>query len=74
MLKILSFLFLCTSLFASNHFTQSEIKKMIGKMIILGFEGQQLTKSHHLISDIKKYNLGGIILFDKYYKSKKRKT
>ncbi|WP_072680889.1 glycoside hydrolase family 3 N-terminal domain-containing protein [Arcobacter sp. LA11] len=74
MIKILSFLFLCTSLFASNHFTQSEIKKMIGKMVILGFNGHTFNKNETLKNDIKKYNLGGIILFDKYYKSKKKKN
>ena len=74
MLKIFCFLFITTFLFSDGHFTQSQIKKMIGKMIILGFNGQSLNKNTTLKNDIKKYNLGGIILFDKYYKSKKKKN
>lgn len=61
------------SLLGNNHFNESQIKKMIGKMIILGFDGQSFNNTT-LKNDIKKYNLGGVILFDKYYKSKKKKN
>lgn len=74
MQKIFTFFILSTILFANNNYSESEIKKMIGKMIILGFDGQTITKSTTLRNDIKKYNLGGVILFDKYYKSKKKKN
>jgi beta-N-acetylhexosaminidase len=47
---------------------------MIGRMIILGFEGQSLSSNNTLKKDIKKYTLGGVILFDKYHKSKKKKN
>ncbi len=39
-----------------------EIKKMISKMIMVGFRGEEL--SQWFAEQIKKYNPGGIILFD----------
>jgi len=72
MKKILLILFISINIYANSSFTEEKIKKLIGRTIILGFDSQTLTKS--LKNDIKKYNLGGIILFDKYYKSKKKKN
>lgn len=72
MKKILLILFISINIYANSSFTEEEIKKFIGRTIILGFDSKTLTKS--LKNDIKKYNLGGIILFDKYYKSKKKKN
>ncbi len=65
-------LFIFLPLKANSNISEQEIKKLIGQTIILGFEGDKLTTS--LKKDIKKYNLGGVILFDKYYKSKKTKN
>lgn len=72
MKKILLILFLSICSFADT--SNDSLKKMIGQMIILGFEGQSLSSNNTLKEDIKKYNLGGVILFDKYYKSKKKKN
>lgn len=41
----------------------SELDIMAGQMVMVGFKGTELTKDHHLISDIKNHHLGGIILF-----------
>lgn len=49
-----------------------DIKKLIGRTVILGFEGTQLTQT--LKNDIDKYNLGGVILFNKDYETKKLKN
>lgn len=74
MRKLLILLFTVISIYGNTSYSEEEIKKLIGRTVIIGFEGDELTNNHHLISDIKKYNLGGIILFDKYYKSKKKKN
>lgn len=68
---ILFFLVSINFLFATT-LDSKTIKKLIGRTIILGFEGKTLTEN--LKKDIDKYNLGGVILFDKYYKSKKKKN
>ena len=67
---LLIFLFII-KLMAVESYTEDEIKKLIARTIIIGFDGQKLNNS--LKNDIQKYQLGGIILFDKYYKSKKKK-
>lgn len=72
MKKILLILFLTIYSFANTQ--NDSLKKMIGRMIILGFEGQSLSQNNNLKEDIRKYNLGGVILFDKYHKSKKKKN
>lgn len=56
----------------SKDLTPEEIKKLIGQTIIIGFDGTKLTKS--LKNDIDKYNLGGVILFNKDYKTKQAKN
>ena len=68
---LLIFLFII-KLMAVESYTEDEIKKLIARTIIIGFDGQKLNNS--LKNDIQKYQLGGIILFDKYYKSKKKKN
>ena len=40
------------------------LDQMIGEMIILGFRGIEVNDSSGIIQDIKKYNIGGVILFD----------
>lgn len=73
-MKGLLLLFLTINLFAQHEYSKNDIKKLIGRTIILGFDGLELSKNHSMKNDIEKYNLGGIILFDKYYKSKKKKN
>ncbi|MDF1883066.1 N-acetylmuramoyl-L-alanine amidase [Sulfurimonas sp. SAG-AH-194-C21] len=49
-----------------------ELKKMIGKMLIVGFEDQTIFYNSQVVKDIQTYNLGGVILFDKFYNDRKR--
>ncbi|MDF1878171.1 N-acetylmuramoyl-L-alanine amidase [Sulfurimonas sp. SAG-AH-194-C20] len=49
-----------------------ELKKMIGRMLVVGFEDQAVFYNSQVIKDIQTYNLGGVILFDRFYKDKKR--
>ncbi len=68
---IFIFLLLFSSLKAKTY-SSDEIKKLIGKTIIIGFDTQTLNSE--LKKNIDEYNLGGVILFNKDYKTKKEKN
>ncbi|WP_424687324.1 MAG: glycoside hydrolase family 3 N-terminal domain-containing protein [Halarcobacter ebronensis] len=70
LLFVVSFLF--SSLVAKEKYSEDEIKKLIGRTIILGFDSFSLDTQ--LKNDIKKYNLGGVILFSKNYKTNEIKN
>ena len=70
---LLLFFTLAFALYAKD-VTEDDIKKMIGHMLIVGFDGTKVNQKSQIVQDIKKYNLGGVILFDKDYKSKKTKN
>ncbi|MGM0519796.1 MAG: glycoside hydrolase family 3 N-terminal domain-containing protein [Campylobacterota bacterium] len=61
---------LLSTLFSSEHYTNKQIKNMIAKMVIIGFDGTKISSSSKIYQDIQKYNLGGVILFDKNLKNK----
>ena len=44
---------------------QSQLKKLVGQMIISGFRGIHLNQKNQIIKDIQENNLGGVILYDK---------
>jgi len=41
------------------------LKQKIGQMLILGFRGTEVDKNSSIVKEINKYNLGGVILFDR---------
>jgi len=41
------------------------LKSMIGQMIMIGFRGEGAITAHVALRDIKKHNVGGVILFEK---------
>lgn len=41
------------------------LKKKIGSLLMIGFAGDNPSGRHHILRDIQRYNLGGVILFDK---------
>ncbi len=46
---------------------EENLKKMIGRMLIVGFENSQLDANSTIVKQIQKYDLGGVILFDRFY-------
>lgn len=48
-----------------------ELKKIIGQLFIIGFQGESLLKDSCIAEDITERNLGGIILFDRFLAGKK---
>lgn len=52
--------------------SESNLKKMIGRMLIVGFDNQIVEYDTQIVKDMQKYDLGGVILFDRFYNDKKR--
>lgn len=51
--------------------TGPTLDEQIGQMIMVGFRGTEVNKSSPVVQDIRKYNLGGVILYDKDLATKK---
>ncbi|MDD5157685.1 glycoside hydrolase family 3 N-terminal domain-containing protein [Sulfurimonas sp.] len=66
----LTLFFYAQILGAANLPDDGELKKMIGRMLVVGFEGESLNDNNKIIKDIKNYELGGVILFDRFYNDK----
>jgi len=50
--------------------TDNELKKMIGRMLIVGFPDAKIDKDSQIVKDMQEYDLGGVILFDRVYKDR----
>lgn len=51
-----------------------EIKKIIGQLFIIGFQGHTLTKDSLIAEDIIERNLGGVVLFDRFLAENKEQN
>lgn len=49
-----------------------ELKNMIARMIIIGFDDAVLDANSSIVRDLQAYELGGVILFDKFYNDRNR--
>jgi len=52
---------------SDNALSDGELKKMIGRMLIVGFDGDSVDERSKIVKQIQKYNLGGVILFDRHF-------
>ncbi len=52
--------------------SELELKKMIAKMLVIGFDGEQINEKNNIYRYIKEYELGGVILFDRDYHDRNR--
>lgn len=67
------FLLLALSLLnASENPSDVQLKKMIGRMLIVGFDNEKLDANSTIVKMINKYDIGGVILFDRYFDVKSR--
>lgn len=64
MKKLILFVILVSSIFAQENLSKEKIEKMIAKMVILGFKGENINSNDEIYKNIKA-GLGGVILFDK---------
>lgn len=71
-MKKFLFIFLLYSLncFATSSFNEEVVKKQIAKMLIVGFDKTSIDNFSQIAKDIKKYELAGVILFDKNLEDK----
>ncbi len=46
------------------------LKKMIGRMLVVGFDDATIDAQSTIVQELQNYELGGVILFDKFYKEK----
>jgi beta-N-acetylhexosaminidase len=49
---------------SAQEISKTELAKMVGQMFMVGFHGTTATSQRQICQDIKRYNLGGVILFD----------
>lgn len=70
--NIFILLIFSTIAFSKQSYTKEQIENMIAKMLVVGFYGTNIDKNDQIYKDIKKYDLGGVILFDKDPTRKKR--
>jgi len=55
------------SFLGANEISEEQLKKEIGRMLIVGFDDSAVTKESKIVQQIQKYDLGGVILFDRFY-------
>ncbi|MFA7092782.1 MAG: glycoside hydrolase family 3 N-terminal domain-containing protein [Arcobacteraceae bacterium] len=67
MIKIMVAMVLALELYATALPSKEVLEKQIGKMIIVGFDESELSSNSPIIKAIKRYDLGGVILFDRFY-------
>jgi len=64
MKKRFLFLLLCTVSILHGQSLDKSLEKKIGQMLMIGFHGTTATADTQICKDIKKYNVGAVILFD----------
>ena len=67
---IIAFFLTFSSLYATPN--DNDLRKMIGHMLIVGFDEAMLSPTSPILEEIQRYELGGVILFDRFYNDKNR--
>lgn len=49
--------------------TDVSLRDKIGQMLLIGFDGKKVNAQSKIVTEIEKYNIGGVILFDYDYRS-----
>ena len=67
-MKIFFIIFIFLNLLLNAHQSDDiELKRMIGHMLVVGFDDEYVDENSEIIKQINKYELGGVILFDRFY-------
>jgi beta-N-acetylhexosaminidase len=53
---------------------EASLEKLIGQLFLLGFMGDSVDQHHPIVEDIRKRNLGGVILFDRLLAKKREQN
>ena len=66
-MKLLLIFFTLFLTLNATSLNESQLKKQIGRMLLVGFQNEDINQNSQIVKDIQKYDLGGVILFDKFY-------
>jgi len=61
---IILLLILVNAVQCSTARQEIDLDEKIGQMIMIGFRGLEIDKTHPVARDIRKYHIGGVVLFD----------
>lgn len=70
MIKILIAMLIAFELFCAELPSKEVLEKQIGQMIVLGFDEAKIDSNSAIVQAIQRYDLGGVILFDRFYDDK----
>lgn len=68
LLLFITLLSLTLPLYANDD--DATLKKMIGRMVVVGFEDERVDENSTIVKEMQMYHLGGVILFDRFYTDK----
>lgn len=60
------------TLSASDLPSDEQLQKMIGRMLLIGFPNETINKNSEIVRHINRYELGGVILFDRFYNDRSK--
>jgi beta-N-acetylhexosaminidase len=67
------FILIAQNLCAANiDINDADLKKQIGHMLLIGFDAEQVDNNSDIIKQINTYELGGVVLYDRFYSDKTR--
>jgi len=66
-MKLLLTFFLLLNITYAKLPDDTRLQKMVGRMLIVGFPSSKIDAESQIVKDIKQYDLGGVILFDRFY-------
>ncbi len=70
-MKFFLLLFLLLNFSTLSAYNDDEVlKQMIARMVVIGFDETRVDENATIVKEIQKYNLGGVILFDRFYKDR----
>lgn len=69
---LLFFLLLFPYYLSATVYSDTELKKLIGSLIMVGFPDENLTSGSEVVRWVREYDLGGVILFDRFYTDRSR--
>lgn len=71
-MKYILILLLCIMSLDAKDISDEKLKQLIGRMLVVGFDESSVTKESQIAKDIVRYDLLGVILFDKFYNDRSK--
>ncbi|MCK9492389.1 MAG: glycoside hydrolase family 3 protein [Sulfurimonas sp.] len=71
-MKYILILLLSFMVLNAQEISDEKLKQLIGRMLVVGFDESSVTKESQIAKDIVRYDLLGVILFDKFYNDRSK--